>query len=234
MWKQLFALARGTTHEAGQNIVDRNALIILRQQIRDCAEAIAAARKAIAIAVAQNEQEAQQYGKLVARIENLESRTVAALDQGRNELAREAAEAIGLLEAERTASEEAQKNFGSEIARLKRIVTASEVRLRDLQRGQRIASAADKTQRLRETGPGTALSSLRDAEETLSRLRARQTQIDAAANALDGMEQFGDPAMLTEKLAAAGCGAPLRTSADAVLERLAKRMNGAAGERPES
>ena len=227
MWKQLFALARGRTHEAGQGIVDRNALVILRQQIRDCAEAIAAARKAIAIAIAQNDQEAQHYGKLVARIENLESRTVAALDQGRNELAREAAETIGLLEAERTASEEAQKNFGTEIARLKRIVTASEIRLHDLQRGQRIVSAADTTQRLRETGPGATLSTLRDAEETLSRLRTRQTQIDAAATALEEMEQFGDPAALTEKLAAAGCGAPVRTSADAVLERLMKKMNGA-------
>ncbi|MDQ6435191.1 PspA/IM30 family protein [Mesorhizobium sp. LHD-90] len=228
MWKQLCALARGRSYEAGQGIVDRNALVILRQQIRDCAEAIAAARKAIAVAVAQNSQEAQQHARLAARIEDLETRTVSALEQGRNELAREAAETIGLLEAEKAACEQAQKNFETEIARLKRIVTASEIRLRDLQRGQRIASAADSTQRLRETGAGSTLSSLRDAEETLSRLRARQTQIDAAANALDEMEQSGDPAALSEKLAAAGCGAPLKTGADAVLERLAKRMSGAA------
>ena len=38
------------------------------------------------------------------------------------------------------------------------------------------------------------------------------------------MEQTGDPAAVSEKLAAAGCGAPLRSSADAVLERLAKTM----------
>ncbi|MEQ1953871.1 PspA/IM30 family protein [Mesorhizobium yinganensis] len=227
MWKQLVALARGHTHEAGQGIVDRNALVILRQQIRDCAEAIATARKAIANAVAQNSQEAQQYERLAARIDDLETRTIAALEQGRNELAREAAETIGLLEAEKGASEQAQKNFEVEIARLKRTVTASEKRLRDLQRGQRIASATDTTQRLRETGAGTTLSTLRDAEKTLSRLRARQTRIEAAASALEEMEQSGDPGALSEKLAAAGCGAPLKTSADAVLERLSKRMNGA-------
>ncbi|TGS65810.1 PspA/IM30 family protein [Mesorhizobium sp. M3A.F.Ca.ET.201.01.1.1] len=225
MLKQFFALVRGRSHEAAEAVVDRNALVILRQQIRDCAEAIAAARRAVAIAIAQNDQEVQQHKKLVDRIEDLEKRTVAALEQEQNELAREAAETIALLEAERTASEDAQKNFGTEIERLKRIVRASEMRLRDLQRGQRIAAAADKTQRLRETAPGSTLSALQDAEETLSRLRARQKQIDAAAAAMAEMEQTGDPAAMSEKLAAAGCGAPLRNSADAVLERLAKRVS---------
>jgi phage shock protein A len=224
MLKQLFALVRGHSHEATQAMVDRNALIILRQQIRDCADAIAAARRAIAVAIAQNDQEIRQYGKLVARIEDLESRTVIALERGQNELAHEAAETIALMEAERTASEDAQKCFGTEIERLKRIVRSSEMRLRDLQRGQRIAAAADRTHRLRETASGSNFSALKDAEETLSRLRMRQRQMDAAASAICEMEQSGDPAAVSEKLAAAGCGAPLGTSAEAVLERLAKKV----------
>jgi phage shock protein A len=225
MLKQLFALVRGHSHEAAQVIVDRSALVILRQQIRDCADAIAAARRAIAVAIAQNDQEIQQYRKLVVRIQDLEDRTVIALEQGQNELAREAAETIALMEAERSASDDAQKSFGTEIERLKRIVRGSEMRLRELQRGQRIAAAADRTHRLRETASGSNLSALKDAEETLSRLRMRQRQMDAAASAMDEMEQSGDPAAMSEKLAAAGCGAPLSTSADAVLERLAKKIH---------
>ena len=155
MLKQLFALVRGRTHEAGQEVVDRNALVILRQQIRDCADAIAAARRAVAIAIAQNEQEVAQYKRLVARIDDLETRATLALQAGKHELAREAAETIAMLEAERTASDEAQRSFTSEIERLRRIVRSSERRLRDLQRGQRIAAAADKTQRLREAAPGS-------------------------------------------------------------------------------
>ncbi|PBC06279.1 PspA/IM30 family protein [Mesorhizobium sp. WSM3860] len=224
MLKQFFALLRGHSHEAAEAVVDRNALVILRQQIRDCADAIAAARRAVAIAIAQNEQELRQCQKLVSRIEDLEKRTVAALEQGQGELAREAAETIALLEAERAASEDAQKSFGTEIERLKRIVRASEMRLRDLQHGQRIVAATDKTQRLREAAPGSSLSALKDAEETLSRLCARQRQIDAAAAAMTEMEQSGDPAAMSEKLAAAGCGAPLKSSAEAVLERLRKTM----------
>ncbi|ESZ03344.1 MULTISPECIES: PspA/IM30 family protein [unclassified Mesorhizobium] len=224
MLKQFFALVRGRSYEAAETVVDRNALVILRQQIRDCADAIAAARRAVAIATAQNEQEVVQFKKLVVRIDDLEKRTIAAIEQGQNELAREAAETIAMLEAERDASSEAQKSFGTEIERLKRIIRVSEMRLRELQRGQRIVAAVDSTQRLRESAPGSSLSALRDAEETLLRLRTRQKQIDATAAAMAEMEQSGDPAAVSEKLAAAGCGAPLRSSADAVLERLTKTM----------
>lgn len=224
MLKQFFALVRGRSYEAAETVVDRNALVILRQQIRDCADAIAAARRAVAIAIAQNEQEVAQFKKLVVRIDDLEKRTIAAIEQGQNELAREAAETIAMLEAERDASSEAQKSFSTEIERLKRIIRVSEMRLRELQRGQRIVAAVDSTQRLRESAPGSTLSALRDAEETLLRLRTRQKQIDATAAAMAEMEQSGDPAAVSEKLAAAGCGAPLRSSADAVLERLTKTM----------
>ncbi len=224
MLKQFFALVRGRSYEAAETVVDRNALVILRQQIRDCADAIAAARRAVAIAIAQNEQEVVQFKKLAVRIDDLEKRTIAAIEQEQNELAREAAETIAMLEAERDASSEAQKSFSTEIERLKRIIRVSEMRLRELQRGQRIVAAVDTTQRLRESAPGSSLSALRDAEETLLRLRTRQKQIDATAAAMAEMEQSGDPAAVSEKLAAAGCGAPLRSSADAVLERLAKTV----------
>ena len=224
MFKQLLALMRGRTYDATEAFVDANAITILRQQIRDCAEAVAAARKAVAVAIAQNEQEVAQTRKLIERIDDLEARTVSALEQGKADLAREAAESSALMDAERTASEQAQRNFAVEIERLKRIVRASEMRLRELQRGQRLAVATDRTQRLRETAPASSLSALRDAEETLARLRARQTQIDATAVAMAEMEQSGDPAALADKLAAAGCGAPTTTTADAVLERLRQRM----------
>ena len=223
MLKQLFALVRGHTHEATQEVVDRNALVILRQQIRDCADAIAAARRAVAVAIAQNEQEGAQFSKLVARIEDLETRATIAIQAGKHELAREAAETIAVLEAERAASDEAQRSFTAEIERLKRIVRASQMRLRDLQRGQRIAAATDKTQRLREAAPGSSLSALKDAEDTLSRLRIRQKQIDAAASAMAEMELSDDLATLSHKLAEAGCGAPIHASVDAILERLARK-----------
>ena len=193
MFKSMFALIRGTSHEAAQGVVDRNAMVILRQQIRDSADAVSSAKKAVAIAIAQNEQERRQHSKLVARIEDLETRTISALETGEDALAQEAAEAIAILEAERDASTQAQKRFTAEIERLKKVVLQAEARLRDLKRGQRIADATDKTQRLRQSVPNSGLSALQDAESTLTRLRERQMEMDAATNALDEMADESNP-----------------------------------------
>lgn len=223
MFKQMVALVKGRSHDAMEAVADDHAITILRQQLRESAGAVAAARKAVAVAIAQNEQEIAQHEKLASRIADLEKRTVAAIEQGKEELAREAAETIAVLEAEREASEQAQQTFKREIERLKTVVRASETRLRDLQRGQRLAAAADKTQRLRDHAPDAGLAALKDAEETLERLRSRQKQIEATASAMDEMALSDDPGVMAERLAEAGCGAPLKSSADDVLQRLSKK-----------
>ena len=103
MFKQIVTLLRGRAYEAQEAVIDGQALTILRQQIRDCAEAVGAARRAVAIAISQNEQERQQQVRIAARIADLEMRTLAALEQGKQALATEAAESIALLEQERDA-----------------------------------------------------------------------------------------------------------------------------------
>ncbi len=64
MFKQIVTLFRGAAVDAGEEFTDRHAITLLRQQIRDCANAVAASRKAVAIAIAQNEQEAIQHKRL--------------------------------------------------------------------------------------------------------------------------------------------------------------------------
>jgi phage shock protein A len=228
MIKQFVALVRGRAYDVAETTLDGSALTILRQQIRDCVAAVSAARRAVAIAIAQNDQEVQQYKRLVARIEDLEERTLIALQQEKHELAREAAETISLLESERETSLAAQASFSGEIERLKRTVRGSETRLRELERGQRIASAVEKTQRLREAAPGSGLSALNDAEQTLERLRKRQQQLDVAAAAMSEMELSRNPETMSERLAEAGCGTPLKSRADDVLLRLTEKLNKAA------
>lgn len=229
MLKQFVALVRGRVHDGGQAALAPHGITILRQQIRDCAAAVATARRAVAVAITQHGQEIEQYRRLVTRIEELEGRTTAALQQGKAELAHEAAETIARLEDERDVSERAQRAFHTEIERLKRVVGTAEARLRELQRGERIVAATDATQKLRVDGRASlGLAVLKDAEATLFRLRQRQNEIDATSTAIDEMELSNDPGIVIERLAEAGCGRPLRTSPDAVLARLAKRLEAAA------
>jgi phage shock protein A len=220
MFKQIVTLFRGAAHDAAEEITDRNALKILNQQMRDSVAAVDQARKAVAVTMAQNRQETDQYERLVKRIADLEARAITAMEQEKEDLAREAAETITFLEAERDASAEAQQQFSREIARLRENVHQAEMKLRELQRGQRLATATDKAQKLRSVAPQSRLSSLREAEETLIRLRTRQKQIDLTDEAMAEMDASGTPSTIVEKLAAAGCGAPLKSSADDVLQRL--------------
>ncbi len=224
MFKQIITLIRGQAHENTERVLDGHTLTILRQQIRDCAGAVSTARRALALAIAQNESDVEQTKKLSGKIVDLENRTISALEQGKDVLAHEAADTIAILEAERDASLAAQANFAAEAARLKQVVAFSESRLRELERGQRLAAVTDKTQRLRETAPGATLNALKDAEETLERLRTRQKHVDAAAIVLDEMENANNPSTLAERMAEAGCGTPTKTRSDDVLKRLRERL----------
>ncbi|MBY5348491.1 PspA/IM30 family protein [Rhizobium leguminosarum] len=228
MFKLISILWRGRAHDAEQAFADRHAVPLLSQQIRDAAQSIQSARRSVAVAIAQNEQEKGQHGAIVARIADLEIRASAALTKGNEGLAREAAEAIAYLEAERDASEKAQAQFTGAIDKLKGIVRASEARLQELQRGERLARATQEAQKLDVAVSGPGLATLDDAEETLARLRLRQSQNELTAAALKDMEGAIRPAGIIEKLANAGFGAPLRTSADDVLARLKSRITPAA------
>ncbi|UIJ99743.1 PspA/IM30 family protein [Rhizobium leguminosarum] len=228
MFKLISILLRGRAHDAEQAFADRNAVPLLAQQIRDAAQSIQSARRSVAVAIAQNEQERVQHTAIVTRIDDLENRASAALAKGNEGPAREAAEAIAYLEAERDASEKAQGQFTSSIDKLKAIVRASEARLQELQRGERLARATQEAQKLDVVVAGPGLATLDDAEETLARLRLRQSQNELTAAALKDMEGAIRPAGIIEKLANAGCGAPLRSSADDVLARLKSRITPAA------
>src|SRR4051795_13734661 len=155
MLKTIVTLVRGTASRAEEEVTDRGALLILDQQIRDSAAGIERAKRALAVAIAQDEAEGKRLETTLSRISDLEERAVAALNGGRDELAGEAAEAIAVMEADRDSIREARATFAREILGLKTAVRRSGQRLAELERGRRIALAAESVRRLK-TGHGMA------------------------------------------------------------------------------
>ena len=96
----------------------------------------------------------------------------------------------------------------------------AETRPRDLQRGQRLAIATDHRQRLHGAA---AVATLSEAEATLTRLQERQSNTDAARAAVLELSASTNAEAMQNRLAAAGCGAPLRPDAASVLQRLKAR-----------
>jgi phage shock protein A len=222
MFKTVLTLIRGAAAAAEEDFADRNALLILDQQIRDAAAAVERGKRALAVAIAQDDAEGKRLEATLARIADLEERTVAALAGGREDLAADAAEAIAVMEADREAIREARSSFAREVAGLRTAVRNAGHRLADLERGRRIAQAAEAVRRLKSGrgSPGTSNAALADAETTLKRLRERQIEeaaADAATAALDG--QTG----ITDRLEAAGFGRRTRPTAADVLDRLRRR-----------
>src|SRR5216683_6203360 len=196
MFKTLITLVRGRTAAIAEEVADQNALLVLDQQMRDATGALDRAKRALAVAIAQESQEGQRLDATRSRIEDLETRAVAAIDAGRDDLASEAAEAIATLEAERDASATARALFAAEIAKLRRHVLQQQMRFSQLERGRRIARAAEAVRMARrgrvEAAPifeGT----LAEAEATLSRLRERQVEADAAEAAFDALDAATGP-----------------------------------------
>lgn len=220
MLKTIFTLFRGQSTDAAEKFIDANALSLLRQQIRDASVAVKRSRQAVAIAMAGQEQETARYGRIKEQIADLETRAMAAIEAGKDDMAREAAEAIAGLEDEKAASKKAQALYNTEIVRLKSDIRSAQLKLRDLERGQRLATATDRTQKLADMSPVCTMSNLREAEETLNRLNLSQQATDLARKAEAELEMATAPSEVVERMAAEGLGEPLRSSADAVLERL--------------
>jgi phage shock protein A len=223
MLKTLTLILRGTSAQAAEDLADRNALLILDQHIRDAAAGLDRARRALAIAIAQDAAEVKRLEGVRARIADLETRARAALAGNREDLALEAAEALAGLEADRLSAEAAHANFLRESQKLRVMVANSERRLAELERGRRAARASEAVRRLRAAGPasvGGDAGALRDAEAVLKRLRDRQLEDEAADLALDALDTAFGPDLVAEKLETAGFGPRTRPTAASILERL--------------
>ncbi|MDA7428484.1 PspA/IM30 family protein [Primorskyibacter aestuariivivens] len=220
MFKTITTLLRSRSHDVAEAITDANALQILRQQLRDAAAGLESAKHAVAVVMAYAQRERKAMARLDRQHAELEERVLDALRKDREDLAAEGASAIAELEAERAACAKSIAHYDGEIRKLREQVSLAEHRLRTLQRGKQIADAAQRTQKLRGTMPDGVLASLREAEATLERLQGRQDHAEEVEVALAEINAGSSAEATSARLAAAGCGAPLRSEAAEVLARL--------------
>jgi hypothetical protein len=129
------------------------------------------------------------------------------------------------MEADRDAIREARTSFALEAAHLRSAVKNATRRLTDLERGRRIAHAAEAVRRLK-AGPSSTEhghAALAEAEATLRRLRERQAEDAAVGAAMQSLDGEASAANLSGRMEAAGFGRRTRTTAADVLERLRQK-----------
>jgi phage shock protein A len=193
----------------------------LERSISAVHHAHTSARRALAVAIAEETREAARRTEFAAKAGDLEQRAIAALRAGREDLASDAAETIAAIATDIDASERASQRFAAEVALARREVDAQRRRLSELDRGRRLARIGDAlsaTTLLSRSG----LDSFAEAEAALTKVSAAQHDARAVR------EEMAQPAeRLIERLSDAGFGEPLRVRGSDVLARLRVAAGGA-------
>lgn len=222
MLSKLSALFRGTAHEAGQAVVDANALKILDQEIRDADTAQGKARDDLAGLVARRrmaENEMKSFGEQIAKYE---SSVRSAVAQGKQDLAREVAGRIAELETEIGTRGPLIENMKAAEARLRTAISTTDQKIETLRREIDIVKVNDSVQKaqtsvaLQSQGAHSRIGS---AADSLQRIKQRQAVQEERLRVGQELEDKRTGADLDAKLKEAGI-LPGHASADDVLARL--------------
>lgn len=226
IWKKLVTAVRGGASEAGEAIIDANALRILDQEIRDADNALAKAREGLIGIKAKHKLSAQRLEEHGTNIANWENRAMQALNKGEESLAVECAAKIAEIEALRDQEKALADQFGKQAALLQEQVVKSEARIRGLKQQVEMAKARETVQRARvatANATGGANGAVETAVGSLARLKQRQDEQDAKLEAAEELASQSNGGDLERRLQDAGIGAS-SSGADDVLARLKARQ----------
>ena len=222
MLSKLSALFRGTAHEAGQSVVDANALKILDQEIRDADTAQGKARDDLAGLVARRrmaENELKSFGEQIAKYE---SSARSALGQGKTDLAREVAGRIAELESEIGTRGPQIDGMKEAETRLRTAIASTDHKIETLRREIDIVKVNESVQRAQTSvalQSAGAHSRIGSAADSLQRIKQRQAVQEEKLRVGQEFEDKRTGADLDAKLKEAGI-LPGHASADDVLARL--------------
>jgi phage shock protein A len=219
--QKFVTLVRGTGNEIGQAVVDRNAITIVEQELRDADSALIAARNALVTQKAQRKVLSDKVDAKKARLKELES-LMPQLVKGTDEkLALDTATRISEFENEIGGDAAVLTSMDKTIDDLNRSIQTGDKAIEALKRRKDALKATEQVQRAQVSVSAVASGSsakLRTAMDSLDRMDERQklraAELDAASETASASGDGG----LDARLKAAGV-IPGETAASDVLAR---------------
>jgi len=222
--KMMTAL-RGGAHEAGEAIIDTQALRILDQEVRDAADELSKSKEGLASIIARQKLSEEKCAKIKQDITQYEDYVVQALGKKDQDLAQELAQKVADLENQLVTETEAGKGYQDSANKLRSAIKLAESNLKRVKQQVDTVKATENVQRAQaavaERYSGSD-SKIRTAMDSLERIQEKQQLKAAQMNAADDLAQESSETSLQQKLEDAGIAAKGK-SADDVLARLAKR-----------
>lgn len=216
---KLFTLFRGTATEAGQAVVDANALRILDQETRDAQDALNRSRDDLAKLMAQRKLKADAAEANQRKLGEYEGYMQVALQKNDEALQLEVAQRIADLEAKLGEDGKVIVEYDASIEKLRAAVVHGERGLERLRAQIDTVRATESVQRAQATiaarHSGTN-AKMRTALDSLERIKQRQAETGARIEAADQLQADSGDDGLKRRLFGENAGA------EAVLARYRK------------
>lgn len=221
MFGTLKTLMTGASARSEERLRDVYAIELIDQKIREAEASLKSAKFALAGLIQRERAETRQLEQLEKRTADLTSRAHAALEEGREDLAGEAAQAIAQMENEQVLRRETLQRLETRILQLRQSVETANRRIIDLKQGAVAARAARREQDIQKRlGRHVAQdSAFEEAEDLIQRVLRRDDPFEQS-QILNEIDRGLDKADVADRLAEAGFGPATRTTAADVLSRL--------------
>jgi len=222
IWAKMMTALRGGVNEAGEAIIDHQALRILDQEVREAYEDLKNSKDSLAEIMARHKLATDKCTMLTKQVTENEGYAIKALEKGDEPLAREVAEKIADLENQLAQEKQAEDGYAESVSSLRTAIMQTERNLKRLKQQVDTVKATENVQRAQaavsERHSGSH-SKMRTAMDSLDRIKEKQA-LKAAQMASAGelAEETADSS-LQNKLEEAGI-APSSQSADDILARL--------------
>jgi len=233
IWAKVATAVRGGVSEAGEAIVDNQALRILDQEIRDADINLSKSKEALTGIIAKRKLADKKIESLKSSLTEYEGYAMQALDKGDDTLATEISEKLAGIETELSAEESVASTFAQSEAQLRKAVTQTESNLKRLKQQVDTVKATEKVQRAqaavaaRHSGAG---SSMRSAVDSLERLKTKQAERAAQFEAASELAESTEEQSLDDKLKSAGIIGGGASGGDVLARLKAKRGGGVRAE----
>lgn len=221
IWSKMITALRGGVNEAGEAIVDAQALRILDQEIRDASEELNKSKDGLASIIAQQKLSEEKVDALKTDIKKNEGFILAALEKKDEALANELAVRVANFENQLETGIEAAKNFKKQAETLRDSIRTAEHQIKQLKQQTDTVKATEAVQRAQQVVAqrhSGSNSKLRTALDSLDRIQENQKLSAAKMSAATEIADELSETSLDQKLRDAGITGA--TSADDVLARI--------------
>lgn len=222
IWAKMMTALRGGVNEAGEAVVDSQALRILDQEVRDASQELKQSKDGLAEIIARQKLAEEKCKNLEAEVASHEQYVIQALEKDNEPLAHEIAQKIADFENQLMQEKMSADAYEKSANDLRTAIKQADSNLKRLKQQIDTVKANDSVQRAQvavsERHSGSN-SKMRTAMDSLERIKEKQALKSAQMAAAGELSEELSDVSLQQKLEEAGITSSSK-SADDVLARI--------------